>query len=104
MSVSHHGTTPASSKKPPVGPSSGFDTEELCTEGQVVVLPAGHPLTTRPHLTTAEVGALPDLPLPRWPRRDGTRGDLYVRLNLTVPKQPSDEEKELYRKLRELQK
>ncbi|MBB5234377.1 curved DNA-binding protein [Deinococcus budaensis] len=39
-----------------------------------------------------------------WPRRDGTRGDLYVRLNLTVPKQPSDEEKELYRRLRELQK
>jgi len=39
-----------------------------------------------------------------WLRRDGTRGDLYVRLNLTVPKQPSDEEKELYRRLRELQK
>lgn len=39
-----------------------------------------------------------------WPRRDGTRGDLYVRLNLTVPKHPSDEEKELYRRLRELQK
>jgi DNA-binding transcriptional LysR family regulator len=56
----------------PFDSTAGFDTEELCTEGQVVVLPAGHPLTTRPHLTTAEVGALPDLPLPRWPRRDGT--------------------------------
>lgn len=39
-----------------------------------------------------------------WPRKDGTRGDLYVRLNVTVPATPSDEEKELYRKLRELQK
>lgn len=38
-----------------------------------------------------------------WPKKDGTRGDLYVRLNVTVPAQPSDEEKELYRKLRELQ-
>ena len=59
----------------PFDSTAGFDTEELCTEGQVVVLPAGHPLTTRPHLTTAEVGALPDLPLPRWPRRDGTYPD-----------------------------
>ena len=56
----------------PFDSTAGFDTEELCTERQVVVLPAGHPLTARPHLTTAEVGALPDLPLPRWPRRDGT--------------------------------
>ncbi|GGL78019.1 dnaJ protein [Deinococcus aerolatus] len=39
-----------------------------------------------------------------WPRKDGTRGDLYVRLNVTVPATPSDEEKELYRKLRDLQK
>ena len=39
-----------------------------------------------------------------WPRKDGSRGDLYVRLNVTVPATPSDEEKELYRKLRELQK
>ncbi|GGO36602.1 DnaJ C-terminal domain-containing protein [Deinococcus humi] len=39
-----------------------------------------------------------------WPKKDGTRGDLYVRLNVTVPSAPTDEEKELYRKLRELQK
>ena len=51
---------------------SGLDAEELGTEGQVVVLPAGHPLTTRTHLTLAEVKAIPDLPLPRWPRRDGS--------------------------------
>ena len=37
-----------------------------------------------------------------WPRRDGTRGDLYARLNLTVPRDLTDEERELYRKLREL--
>jgi LysR family transcriptional regulator, benzoate and cis,cis-muconate-responsive activator of ben and cat genes len=38
----------------------------------VVVLPAGHPLTSRPHVLTADVAALPGLPLPRWPRHDGT--------------------------------
>ncbi|WP_104989799.1 DnaJ C-terminal domain-containing protein [Deinococcus sp. NW-56] len=37
-----------------------------------------------------------------WPRRDGTRGDLYARLNLTVPRDLTDEERELYRKLRDL--
>ncbi|MGW1183852.1 LysR family transcriptional regulator [Streptomyces drozdowiczii] len=54
---------------------AGFDTEDLHTEGQVAVLPAGHPLATRPHLSLAEVTALPDLPLPRWPRPDGTFPD-----------------------------
>jgi DNA-binding transcriptional LysR family regulator len=51
---------------------AGFDCEELLTEGQVVVLPAGHPLTTRAHLRMADVTDLPGLPLPRWPGRDGT--------------------------------
>ncbi|WP_412028152.1 DnaJ C-terminal domain-containing protein [Deinococcus yunweiensis] len=37
-----------------------------------------------------------------WPRKDGTRGDLYVRLNITVPATLSDQEKELYRQLRDL--
>ncbi|NTY01222.1 DnaJ C-terminal domain-containing protein [Deinococcus sp. JMULE3] len=37
-----------------------------------------------------------------WPKKDGTRGDLYVRLNVTVPATLSDEQKELYRKLRDL--
>ncbi|MYS36119.1 DNA-binding transcriptional LysR family regulator [Streptomyces sp. KhCrAH-43] len=54
---------------------AGFDTEDLHTEGQVAVLPAGHPLATRPHLRLAEVTGLPDLPLPRWPRPDGTFPD-----------------------------
>ena len=46
----------------------GFDTEELHTEGQVLVLPAGHPLSARGRLRMAEISE----PLPRWPRPDGT--------------------------------
>ncbi|MCX4638352.1 LysR family transcriptional regulator [Streptomyces platensis] len=59
----------------PFDATAGFDTEELRTEGQVVILPAGHPLTARTHVHTAEVTALPGLPLPRWPGRDGTYPD-----------------------------
>ncbi|MFD5397740.1 LysR family transcriptional regulator [Streptomyces sp. NPDC127097] len=54
---------------------AGFDTEELCTERQVVILPAGHPLAGRAQVRTADVTGLPDLPLPRWPGRDGTYPD-----------------------------
>ncbi|WP_406273034.1 LysR family transcriptional regulator [Nocardia sp. NBC_00881] len=54
---------------------AGFDTEDLHTEHQVAVLPAGHPLADRPHLSIAEVYALTDLPLPRWPRHDGSYAD-----------------------------
>src|SRR5581483_6345447 len=53
----------------------GLDSEDLSTEGQIVVLPAGHPLSTRPHLKMAEVAAIPGLPLPRWPCPDGTYPD-----------------------------
>jgi DNA-binding transcriptional LysR family regulator len=56
----------------PFDSTAGFDTEELCTEGQVVVLPAGHPLTSRARLRMADVTALPGLPAPRWPAPDGT--------------------------------
>ncbi|GAB2951932.1 LysR family transcriptional regulator [Streptomyces pseudoechinosporeus] len=59
----------------PFDTTVGFDTEELCTEGQVVVLPAGHPLTGRTHVQMAEVTELPGLPMPRWPGRDGTYPD-----------------------------
>ena len=59
----------------PFDSTSGFDTEELCTEGQVVVLPAGHALTGRPGLRMADVTALPGLPRPRWPGPDGTYPD-----------------------------
>jgi DNA-binding transcriptional LysR family regulator len=54
---------------------AGFDIEVLHTEQQVAVLPAGHRLADRPHVSMADVNALTDLPLPRWPRRDGTYAD-----------------------------
>ncbi|TQS24875.1 LysR family transcriptional regulator [Microbispora sp. KK1-11] len=54
---------------------AGFDFEELCTEGQVLVLPAAHPLAGRAHLRMADVTALSGLPTPRWPRSDGTYPD-----------------------------
>jgi DNA-binding transcriptional LysR family regulator len=50
---------------------TGFDYEELRTEGQVVVLPAGHPFGARRALSLAEAAAIPGLPMPRWPYRDG---------------------------------
>ncbi|MGA5203319.1 LysR family transcriptional regulator [Streptomyces variegatus] len=56
----------------PFDTTAGLDTEELCTEGQVAVVPAGHPLAERPHVRTADVTGLPDLPMPRWPGPDGT--------------------------------
>ncbi|MDG6103827.1 LysR family transcriptional regulator [Dactylosporangium aurantiacum] len=59
----------------PFDSTSGLDTEELTCEGQVAVLPAGHPLTTRTTLRMADVTGLPDLPLPRWPCRDGSYPD-----------------------------
>ncbi|PRX58899.1 LysR family transcriptional regulator [Nonomuraea fuscirosea] len=51
---------------------SGFDTEDLLTEGQVAVLPAGHPYATRGSLSMAEAADVPGLPIARWPRLDGT--------------------------------
>jgi hypothetical protein len=59
----------------PFDSTAGLDTEELSTHGQVVVLPAGHPLTDRSHLRMADVTELPGLPLPRWPNPDGTYPD-----------------------------
>ena len=59
----------------PFDSTAGFDVEELHTEGQIALLPAGHPLSTREHLTEAEVAAITGLPQPRWPRPDGTYPD-----------------------------
>jgi DNA-binding transcriptional LysR family regulator len=59
----------------PYDSTAGFDTEELTTEGQVVVLPAGHPAAGRPELRMAEARSLPGLPAPRWPHHDGAYRD-----------------------------
>jgi len=59
----------------PFDSTAGFDFEELLTEGQVAVLPAGHPLSGHPELHLADVDRRADLPLPRWPRSDGTYPD-----------------------------
>jgi DNA-binding transcriptional LysR family regulator len=59
----------------PFDSTAGFDTEELYTEGQVAVLPAGHALTGRPGLRMTDVTALPGLPMPRWPGADGRYPD-----------------------------
>jgi DNA-binding transcriptional LysR family regulator len=55
----------------PYDDTSGLDTEVLLTEDQVVLLPAGHPLTARDSLRIAELEDLADLPAPRWPDREG---------------------------------
>ncbi|KNX38204.1 LysR family transcriptional regulator [Luteipulveratus halotolerans] len=54
---------------------SGFDLEELTTENQVLVLPAGHPASAMTSMTVQEAASIPDLPLPRWPHLDGTYPD-----------------------------
>ncbi|MEU5030523.1 LysR family transcriptional regulator [Streptomyces milbemycinicus] len=51
---------------------AGFDTEDLGVEGQVAILPAGHPLASCDQLTLADVSNVPDLPIARWPRLDGS--------------------------------
>lgn len=59
----------------PVDDLAGFDTEDLHTENQVAIVAAAHPLASRDRLTMAEVSAVPDLPIARWPRLDGTYPD-----------------------------
>jgi DNA-binding transcriptional LysR family regulator len=56
----------------PFDSTLGLDVEELRAEGQVAVLPAGHPLGRRAHLSLDEVTAVAGLPLARWPHADGT--------------------------------
>lgn len=59
----------------PFDSTAGLDTEDLLTEGQVAVLPPGHPLATRGSVRLADLEAQPDLPAPRWPRPDGSYPD-----------------------------
>ncbi|HTW17618.1 MAG TPA: LysR family transcriptional regulator [Nocardioides sp.] len=54
---------------------SGFDVDTLTVEEQVLILPAGHPSSTRTSMTMAEATSIPDLPLPRWPNLDGSYPD-----------------------------
>ncbi|MEU1211515.1 LysR family transcriptional regulator [Streptomyces sp. NPDC005791] len=59
----------------PFDATAGFDTEDVSTEGQIAVLPAWHDLAGRSGVHLAEISTLPGLPMPRWPRADGTYPD-----------------------------
>ncbi|WP_405817446.1 LysR family transcriptional regulator [Streptomyces sp. NBC_01390] len=52
----------------PYNSLAGFDSEVLMSEGQIAILPAGHPLAARRTLTMADISDVPDLPHARWPR------------------------------------
>ncbi|WNI23243.1 LysR family transcriptional regulator [Streptomyces sp. ITFR-16] len=52
----------------PFNTLAGFESEELMREGQVAVLPAGHPLAARDTLCMADIGDVPGLPPARWAR------------------------------------
>ena len=56
----------------PVDDLAGFETRDILTEGQVAIIPARHPLAARAELRMEEIRHVPDLPLARWPRLDGT--------------------------------
>ncbi|MGX9883718.1 LysR family transcriptional regulator [Streptomyces sp. NPDC002276] len=55
----------------PFDSAAGLDTEILRTEGQVAILPTSHSLAGRSRIRTAEVTALPELPMARWPGPGG---------------------------------
>ncbi|MTD55429.1 LysR family transcriptional regulator [Amycolatopsis pithecellobii] len=55
----------------PYDSTAGFDTEVLHSEDQIAILPAAHPLAGHSQVRTADVNALPDLPMARWPGPDG---------------------------------
>ncbi|MFI6947763.1 LysR family transcriptional regulator [Streptomyces sp. NPDC050422] len=56
----------------PFDSTAGLDTETLYTEGQVAILPASHPLVGRSRVRVAEVSALAELPMARWPGPGGS--------------------------------
>ena len=59
----------------PFDDTSGFDVDTLAVDDQVLILPSGHPLSSRTSMTFADATSIPDLPAPRWPRVDGTYAD-----------------------------
>ena len=61
----------------PFDSTAGLDTEVLQDEGQVAVLPAGHPLSSRDRVELSEVEALTDAPL-RFPAPAGAGPDVGI--------------------------
>jgi DNA-binding transcriptional LysR family regulator len=59
----------------PFDDMSGFDVDTLSVEDQILILPAGHPVSRATSLTVAEATSIPGLPTPRWPNLDGTYPD-----------------------------
>lgn len=59
----------------PFDSTAGLDIQNLRTERQVAVLPDTHPLNQREYVRSADVTALPDLPIARWPGPDGVYPD-----------------------------
>ncbi|MFF7946487.1 LysR family transcriptional regulator [Streptomyces griseorubiginosus] len=56
----------------PFDSTAGLDSEMLYTEGQVAILPASHRFSGRSQIRVAEVTALPELPMARWPDHGGS--------------------------------
>lgn len=56
----------------PVDDLDGLDTVDLLTEPQVAIVPAAHRLAAREEVSMSELRAVPDLPMARWPRLDGS--------------------------------
>ncbi|MFC8394560.1 MULTISPECIES: LysR family transcriptional regulator [unclassified Streptomyces] len=68
----HNGQADVALLHLPFDSAAGLDTEILYTEGQVAILPASHPLAGRSQIRVAEVTALPELPMARWPGHGGS--------------------------------
>ena len=51
---------------------TGIEAVDVYSEPQVAIVPASHALANRRSLTMAEVSAVPDLPMARWPLADWT--------------------------------
>ena len=59
----------------PFDSTTGLDTQDIRTEGQVAVVPASHPIASRDHVRSADVNDLPELPQARWPTPEGSYPD-----------------------------
>lgn len=68
----HNGQADVALLHLPFDSAVGLDTEILCTGGQVAIPPTSHSLAGRSQIRMAEVTALPELPMARWPSADGS--------------------------------